>query len=178
MLSVWAFVCSTFLKFSFLSSKQSHGWEEKIALWKKFAIVWWDAQKCKPDCSFTSFWYMRWFTSFEEKSSFYACKCSCLLSEWWVEKNRLHYLFTIMSLLSLQRQTPSGLLWVGTLPLWNIRQPPWPQKPHLIISRTCIQMQAFADCALLHLAMLPGPTVVHDDALISKLTDYATWWRR
>lgn len=40
------------------------------------------------------------------------------ITERWVERKSLHYLFTNTSALSLQRH-PSGLLWVGTLPRWN-----------------------------------------------------------
>lgn len=36
-----------------------------------------DAQKCKPDCSFTSFCEMWWLTALEKKSSSIACKCKC-----------------------------------------------------------------------------------------------------
>lgn len=112
-----------------------------VILWKKIAIVWLDAQKCKPDCSFTSFWYMWWFTVFEKKSSFTACKCKCAYYHWGVGgKNCLHYLFTILSVLSLQRQTPLAYFkWEHCR--FEINWPPlWPQKPHFITSRMYIQM--------------------------------------
>lgn len=90
--------------------------------WKKCAILWL-AQKCKPGCSFTSFWYMMIHSFWKEvlpQSIQYVNENVSTITERWVEKGSLalfvHYYQTAFT----SETNPSGLVWVGTSPLWNI----------------------------------------------------------
>ena len=160
-----ATVSSIFYKL--LLSEQSKDELNNCCSLEKSSVVWLDAQKCKPDCSFTSFCYMWWLTALERKSSFRACKCKCAYYHWGKggKKNCMHYLFLVW--VHFHSDTnPYGLLWEGTLSPWHTSHSFWPQKPHLIISRTCLQMHAFADCALLHHVTLTWSNVVQKIALL------------
>lgn len=95
-----------------------------VILWKKFAVVWLDAQKCKPDCSFTSFWVCDDSQLLKESPpSEHANVNVPTITEGRVEKKRLHYLFTIMSALSLRYKSSWPTLSRNTVALTHLTAP-------------------------------------------------------
>lgn len=109
-----------------------------------------------------------------------ACKCKSAYYHRGMGGKKLLALFVHYYQCAFTSETnPSGLLWVGTLPLWNTSTAPATSETTLVmISRTCIQMQAFVDCALLYHVMLTRSDCCPQLAMLkqgheqlSKLTD-------
>lgn len=92
---------------------------------KMFAVVWLDAEKCKPDCSFTSFWCAWWFTFVEESSPSENANLSVAFNHTMLDgkvqkRRRKRSLCSPRACFQFRHKPPSALLWAGALSLRNI----------------------------------------------------------
>lgn len=106
---------------------------------KSFVVVWLDAEKCKPDCSFTSFWCTRWFTFFEtklspsENANWIVDFNHTMLDEKKKQKRKSVLCCSSCARFHFRHKPPLPYFEPELCHLEIFSQSSWPQKPQLMI---------------------------------------------